>query len=286
MGEQRWFYRSDEEWHAVAERLKLTPCPHCKVVGTLIRHGFLYGFDDSSPRQKTVRARRIFCSNRNARPGCGRTFSVWCRRQNPTAQPDHRLPVAVPATRRRRRHRRRQPRRPTAISATGPCSASGNASTTAKARSARLSSAAARRPNCRAADDPGRPAACPRPSPGRLPRRPLSHRRLPADAADLLRLSPPIVSGPPTMPSCLAQDLASTDTPMTLPVALAWFGRRHRASPSAIVTELSAHCRARRRHKRSSKRQQRMLSSTATPRFCFNRLRPQSDQRSTNRRTS
>ena len=77
MGEERWFYRSAEEWIAIAERLKQTPCPHCKVVGTLIQHGFLRGFDDSSPQRKTVRARRVFCSNRNARHGCGRTFSVW-----------------------------------------------------------------------------------------------------------------------------------------------------------------------------------------------------------------
>src|SRR5271163_4054304 len=76
MGEERWFYRDGQEWTATAERLKLIPCPHCKAVGALIRHGFLYGFDDSSPH-KTLRARRILCSNRNARPGCGRTFSVW-----------------------------------------------------------------------------------------------------------------------------------------------------------------------------------------------------------------
>ncbi len=53
------------------------PCPHCHVVGMLIRHGFLRGFDDSSPPRQTVRARRVFCSNRQARRGCGRTFSVW-----------------------------------------------------------------------------------------------------------------------------------------------------------------------------------------------------------------
>jgi hypothetical protein len=64
-----------EEWPAIAERLKQTSCPHCKAVGTLIRHGYLLGFDESS-RQRTRHARRIFCSNRNARPGCGRTFSV------------------------------------------------------------------------------------------------------------------------------------------------------------------------------------------------------------------
>ncbi len=76
MGEERWFYRSDEEWSAIVERLKQTACPHCRVVGTLIRHGCLSGFDASSQR-KTLRARRIFCSNRNVRTGCGRTFSVW-----------------------------------------------------------------------------------------------------------------------------------------------------------------------------------------------------------------
>src|SRR5438270_11372356 len=53
--QERWFYRSADEWNAIVERLKQTPCPHCKVVGTLIRHGFLYGFDDSSPQRKTLR---------------------------------------------------------------------------------------------------------------------------------------------------------------------------------------------------------------------------------------
>ena len=77
MGAQPWFYRNAEEFNALAERLKLTPCPFCQVVGALIRHGFLYGFDESNPQRKTRRAQRIFCSNRNARHGCGRTFSVW-----------------------------------------------------------------------------------------------------------------------------------------------------------------------------------------------------------------
>jgi hypothetical protein len=75
--EQRWFYRSAEEWSAMAERLKLMPCPHCKVVGTLIRHGYLRGYDESNSKRQTIRARRVFCSNRQTRRGCGRTFSVW-----------------------------------------------------------------------------------------------------------------------------------------------------------------------------------------------------------------
>jgi hypothetical protein len=78
VGQKAWFCRTGEDWRALAERLKLTACPHCQVVGNLIRHGYLRGFDDSSPQRKTVRARRVFCSNRNARRGCGRTFSVWC----------------------------------------------------------------------------------------------------------------------------------------------------------------------------------------------------------------
>jgi hypothetical protein len=77
MGQPQWFYRSTDEWSALAQRLKHTPCPHCNAFGYLIQHGFLYGFDETSPQRKTVRARRIFCSNRQARRGCGRTFSVW-----------------------------------------------------------------------------------------------------------------------------------------------------------------------------------------------------------------
>ena len=77
MTEVRWFYRDAAEWKALVERLKLTVCPHCQRVGMLIQHGSLFGFDELSPRRKTIRARRVFCSNRNARPGCGRTVSVW-----------------------------------------------------------------------------------------------------------------------------------------------------------------------------------------------------------------
>jgi len=77
MSGERLCYRNAQEWDAVCERLKQTPCPHCKVVGMLIRHGCLHGYDCGGSRRKVIRARRIFCSNRNARRGCGRTFSVW-----------------------------------------------------------------------------------------------------------------------------------------------------------------------------------------------------------------
>jgi hypothetical protein len=75
-GQERWFCRDGEDSIALGGRLKLMPCPHCKVVGMLVWHGYLRGFDETSTRP-SVRARRVFCSNRNARRGCGRTLSVW-----------------------------------------------------------------------------------------------------------------------------------------------------------------------------------------------------------------
>src|SRR5690606_41180404 len=47
----------------------------CRQSGTLIGHGFLRGYAERGSGL-VVRGRRIFCSNRGKRPGCGRTFSV------------------------------------------------------------------------------------------------------------------------------------------------------------------------------------------------------------------
>ena len=51
-------------------------CPHCGKVGMLILHGFLRGYDEHKTF-RVIKARRLFCSNRNRRTGCGRTSS--CR---------------------------------------------------------------------------------------------------------------------------------------------------------------------------------------------------------------
>lgn len=72
---ERWFYRTEEEWKKWVERLKLMACPHCRLVGRMIRHGCLVGYDES--QRRSLRAHRIYCSNRHARDGCGRTISVW-----------------------------------------------------------------------------------------------------------------------------------------------------------------------------------------------------------------
>lgn len=55
--------------------IKLWACPHCGRSGTLIGHGYLRGYAERG-QELVVRGRRIFCSNRQRRPGCGRTLSV------------------------------------------------------------------------------------------------------------------------------------------------------------------------------------------------------------------
>lgn len=55
--------------------LKQAPCPHCHAVGCLIRHGYLNGHGDKA-NDEVQRGWRVFCSDRNLRNGCGRTYSV------------------------------------------------------------------------------------------------------------------------------------------------------------------------------------------------------------------
>lgn len=68
---------SQNEIESLLESLKTVPCPHCKRTGNLFKHGFLMGYDEQHQLAKTVRARRVYCSNRMHATGCGRTFSLW-----------------------------------------------------------------------------------------------------------------------------------------------------------------------------------------------------------------
>ena len=69
-------YRSDlDELDQYRMKLKQEICPHCRALGFLIGHGFLRGYGENN-REEEIRGRRFFCSNRNRRQGCGRTFSV------------------------------------------------------------------------------------------------------------------------------------------------------------------------------------------------------------------
>lgn len=72
----RRFYRSKEEFRQIHHTLKQTPCPRCKSIGFLILHGYLRGHDEKVYGKRITRGHRIFCSNRNRRTGCGRTFSM------------------------------------------------------------------------------------------------------------------------------------------------------------------------------------------------------------------
>lgn len=69
------YVASERELDLRALRVELWACPHCKKSGTLIGHGNLFGYDERG-QERVVRGRRVFCSNRGRRPGCGRTLSV------------------------------------------------------------------------------------------------------------------------------------------------------------------------------------------------------------------
>ena len=55
---------------------KLRACVHCRRVGMLVGHGRLFGYAETSSARE-LRGRRVLCSTRHRRSGCGRTFSVW-----------------------------------------------------------------------------------------------------------------------------------------------------------------------------------------------------------------
>ena len=79
MADVHGFCRDENDLIDDARNLKLRPCPHCNTVGMPIRNGWLRGFDETR-RQKVVRARRVFCSNRNRRGGCmSRRFAELLR---------------------------------------------------------------------------------------------------------------------------------------------------------------------------------------------------------------
>lgn len=66
-------YSNEEEFKTFHSTLKHLLCPHCRQRGYLILHGFLYGYGDTD---WIKRGHRIFCSNRNRKSGCGKTFSL------------------------------------------------------------------------------------------------------------------------------------------------------------------------------------------------------------------
>lgn len=70
-----YYLNSTADFAQYRNQLKFIPCPHCRAVGFLICHGYLRGYGQTGS-DKIIRGQRFFCSNRDRRAGCGRTYSV------------------------------------------------------------------------------------------------------------------------------------------------------------------------------------------------------------------
>ena len=70
------FYKTEQQFNSFYSRLKLHICPCCNLAGFLILHGFLYGYSEQGTVIRIKRGHRIFCSNRDKKQGCGKTFSI------------------------------------------------------------------------------------------------------------------------------------------------------------------------------------------------------------------
>ncbi len=71
----RSFVRDHAGLDAALAGAKFTVCPHCKRTGMVVGHGLLMGYAEHG-NDRVVRGRRLLCSRRFRRSGCGRTFSV------------------------------------------------------------------------------------------------------------------------------------------------------------------------------------------------------------------
>lgn len=69
------FVEQRSELDLVLGRLPLLVCVHCGRYGNLIGHGFLRGYAEHG-NERVVRGRRILCSGRGRKRGCGRTVSM------------------------------------------------------------------------------------------------------------------------------------------------------------------------------------------------------------------
>jgi hypothetical protein len=74
------FVEDDSALERQLVALKGRRCPYCETCGTLNRHSRRVGNDPQCVAGQSVRGRRVFCSNRSRRAGCGRTFAILlCR---------------------------------------------------------------------------------------------------------------------------------------------------------------------------------------------------------------
>lgn len=69
------FVRDRQALDELLVEAKQFACPQCHRVGMLVGHGLLTGYRERGSGLE-VRGRRLLCSSRFRRSGCGRTFSV------------------------------------------------------------------------------------------------------------------------------------------------------------------------------------------------------------------
>lgn len=69
------YVRDAAELHRVLDVAKGYACQHCGRGGTFNGHGLLRGYSEAGAAGQ-VRGRRLLCSRRGRRPGCGRTWSI------------------------------------------------------------------------------------------------------------------------------------------------------------------------------------------------------------------
>lgn len=69
------FVRDRQALNDVLAEAKQISCPHCHRMGMVVGHGRLMGYAEHTSEQE-IRGRRLLCSRRSRRSGCGRTFSV------------------------------------------------------------------------------------------------------------------------------------------------------------------------------------------------------------------
>lgn len=70
------FVKDWRELESLLQQVKQWSCLHCHDVGWLVLHGWLRGYGPRG-KEQTLRAKRLFCSNRFTAKGCGGTVSIF-----------------------------------------------------------------------------------------------------------------------------------------------------------------------------------------------------------------
>lgn len=69
------YYPSLDAIHQQTQQLELEQCPHCQQTQQLVSHGFIRKKRNAGDPQAV--GKRVFCSNRHRRTGCGHTMQLY-----------------------------------------------------------------------------------------------------------------------------------------------------------------------------------------------------------------